>query len=211
MAKADVLTLVDTLSLGVADQTTVSSSYSEVLRAFASLEWFVAAQAVEHATDAPEYLAPDDALALLALAYDDRWLSHEMLETLEATNPSWRAVRGLPIAYVAEAVGDRRYRLFPAPDTADVVPDTQMGQPFGVSFYVGQITAVYTHDLSTVPTWCELPLACFLLAREFARDSEHRTPELATAWQALGEALIAYVADGPVPEALRRQEPGRAA
>ncbi len=52
---------------------------------------------------------------------------------------------------------------------------------------------IATETRDGYPEWLNLPLALLVLAREFARESDHRDPAFSTACAQLGKVALAMV------------------
>lgn len=191
--KEDVLTLAQDLSLQQGDPATASALYDEAVLALHGRPLLVGMTFLEHDAENSVYDVPDAALELLAVFYDDRQLSSMTRQAIESIQPDWRDRRGPPRAFVTETEGDRRFRLWPVPDTASTPESFVFGEPFGRD-YPGYILVVLaTEARRDVPAWLELPLALEVLGREFARESNHRDPVFAGACAELAVLLLEAV------------------
>lgn len=194
MAKADVLQLVSDLSGGLADPFTSEELYREAVLGIEAQQLLVSLRLFSHDTTA-DYDAPPPAVRILAVFYDDRELSRESADSLQSLQPDWRDRIGMPVCYVLDSEGDRRFRFFPRPQESSKDLSFPTGTPFGADFpgYAGAM--LYTEARQDVPPWLELPLALLILAREFAREStEHRDLAFADGCGKLAARLLGWVA-----------------
>lgn len=191
--KADVLALASDLSVGQGDAATPPAIYDEVVLALRARPLLVGFTLLEHDADNAIYDAPEAALELLAVIYDDRQLAQMDADAMESVQINWRDRRGAPQAFVTETEGDRRFRLYPVPDTASATASFVTGLPFGVDYPGYSIAVLATEARLDLPAWLELPVALDLLGREFSRESGHRDPIFAGACAQLAALLLDMV------------------
>lgn len=188
-----MLTLASDLALGQGDPATADALYGEIVLSLRARQLLVSVTLLEHDAENPLYDAPEAALELLAVIYDDRQLSHMPTGAIESVQVNWRDLRGSPLAFVTETEGDRRFRLYPVPDTASTPATFSTGIPFGTD-YPGYILAVIaTEARRDLPAWLELPVALELVGREFSRESAHRDTVFAGACAELASRLLDVV------------------
>ena len=187
--KSDVLVLVDDFSLGQADPNAASRFYDEIVRDFGRAPYLVNASLVALAAGATGFTLPASAVAILAAFYDDDELVPAMQQELALVNPQWRDERSAPSVYTAENETSREYVLYPRPGAATKDFIFLFGAPMGVDFPEYAIGVVHTETREDVLPWMELPLALFILTREYLRESPHRDPMFAEACQRLGNLM----------------------
>lgn len=174
MAKADVVTLVDDLSLSITDSTEVGVIYDEVVRELGFLELMTSTET--HALDAGEATVTfeDDAVMALELftASGGR-LDRTTTNAIRSVyGNQWRNLVGTPLAYVKDHEDENVVRLVPVPSA----PET--------------VTIVRTDARDDLPVWLELPVALEVLGREMARESDHQDVKFAAASSQLGRILF---------------------
>lgn len=178
MSRNSVLSLVNDLSRGLADQGICGHYYDDIVHEIGQRPIFTRATLVAVDGATATFALPDTAIRLLYVLYDDRILAPASLRELEAVNPHWRDERGTPIAYVTERENARSFRLYPVPDVASKSFIFLTGLPFGRDYPELAVVIVHTEDRE-LPDWLDLPVALDILGREFGRESDHRDPAFA--------------------------------
>ncbi len=172
-----MLDLVNSLSNNQADPLTSEVFYGEVVLDLAQLPLFVDATLVSVGVDQgtnPDgsYTFPDAVIRPLQWYYSDTILNEARETELINWNQNWRAMQGLPIALYRSDVGARRFRLVPQPDVdteQHVGPD-----PLGADYPDNAVVIMHTVAPQDLPEYMDLVIAYFILAREFARESNHQ-------------------------------------
>ena len=193
MSKASVLALATDLGGGQAQSPHTERLYDEMMLAVGDAALFNLVTLLPVTAGTAEYTLPAPAVKLHAAFYDNGMLSRARKRDMEALDPSWRDHRGHPVAFVTDDLSRRVFRLYPQPVAPNSAFIFQVGAPFGVDHPVDAIAVIHSVSKSDLPTWLDLPLALSLLGREFARDSDHRNAEFASACQGLGKVLFEMV------------------
>ncbi len=190
--KADVTTLVSTLTPVAVDSSEVSRFFDEEMIVLGHdprgwLTHYFALSLSDKETDGVVTLAAAGSMVrLLALFYDDTELVRETVRSLQGFDPEWRDRTGIPIAFTPEGESNRTVRFYPkpiSPGTSSSVTTVDQG--------LGQIfTQARTTD---IPNYLVMPLALRILAREFERESNHRDVDFATLARAIGEHFLDMV------------------
>lgn len=195
MSKATVLQRVDDLSFGLADQPACSRFYDEVVLGLHQHgEWCTEASLVATTTDDATYTLPAAAGRLLCAIYDDQQLSLESAQGMERVHPTWRDERGAVQAVVVDGESDRSFRLWRIPEADSRDFSFLYGSPLGLDFPEYAVVVFHTDVREDQPPYLELPIAFYVLAREFLRESDHRDPDFAAACQQMADQLLAMVA-----------------
>lgn len=174
-----VNTYVNQLSYGLGSAAfTAGAEYREVINALAEdgRLWFAHFSLSSAALDEELHRVPDPLVRILALFFDDRMMTWETQQSMEALDPTWRTQRHTPKAYITDNVEDRYIRLWPPADH-----DCE------------DLGWLYTRTLPDAPPFMNLPLAFLVLAREFSRESNHRDMEFAGLSQKLAEQMLAMI------------------
>jgi hypothetical protein len=191
MAKADVLSLVNRLSTGLRDSTAADNYYDRIVfehgLARTSL---VNAAYVAGVADTLSYTLPPTAIRVLGIFYDDVWLYEEDQRGLEMFDPHWRSLPGEPRTYTYDMEDQNTVDLVPVPRRAGA---TIGGDTPFTAFPRDNLTFVFTANLADVQPWEELFTSCDILAREFARDSDHQDQAVAKAWRGLADVLTVVI------------------
>lgn len=198
MSKASVLDLVQALSGERADRATCERFYDETLLELGQAPILVTATIVRTGpglSSDPDasYELPENAITALQYYYDDTVLNPATELELRAWNGDWRGLKGQPLVYVAEDVGSRRFRLVPQPDMETAPYIFITGEPFDTAYPEYGVVVFHTDKRDNLPYWLELPVAHMVLAREFARDSDHQDLPFAARSAKLGVALLEMV------------------
>ena len=194
MAKADVLSLVDRLSTGLRDSTVADNYYDRIVFEHGlSRTSLTNAAYVAGAADTLSYTLPTTAIRILGIFYDDVWIYLEDMRGLEMFDPQWRSRPGEPRVYTYDMEDQNVVDLVPVPRRAGgtIGADT----PF-TAFPRDNLTMVFTANLADVQPWEELATACEILAREFARDSNHQDQTAAKAWRGVADILFTVLDNG---------------
>lgn len=193
MSRSDVLQLCQDLCTNQADAIALTKFYDEVVSDLGREEWLVEVALIATTAGTSQYAPPEPVIELLCVYYDDRLLSKERVRALEAVNPNWRDERGTPRAYVVEDESNTRFRLYPKPevDSKDFI--FMFGSPLGLDFPEYAVAAVLTELREDLPLWLEMPVAFAILAREFARESDHTDMAFADACKKVSQILMQMV------------------
>lgn len=193
MPKANVLTLVDVLSNGLADSVTSARFYDEAVIDLVRGGWIVNVALVAALAGEGLYELPVSGVSLLATFYDDREMSRVEQSELEWITPQWRDRRGIPVAYVTTDETDKEFRLFPQPDVSSKDFSFILGSPMGLDFPEYAAAVLFTEVRDDLPDWLDLPLTFVVLGREFARESAHRDFAFAATCEQVAKVLIGMV------------------
>ena len=174
MAKSDVVTLVDNLSLSVTDATEVGVLYDEVVRELGFMELLTSVEVQQvDGGQATVVLEDDTVMALDVYTSDGGRLDRTSTNAVKAVfGNQWRHLVGSPVAYVKDHEDENVIRLVPTPSGSEVV------------------TIIRTDARDDVPVWLELPLALEVLSREMARESNHQDVKFAAAASGLARMLF---------------------
>ena len=191
MAKADVLSLVTTLSTGLRDATVADDYYDRIVFEHGLRRTSLTNAAyVAGVVDTLTYTLPTEAIRLIASFYDSRWLYRETNEGVQQFDEHWRSRPGFPVAFTPDTEDV---------DNIDLVPRPQIsGETIGVAtpfttFPRHNVTVVYTANLTDVQPWEELATAAEILAREFGRESDHQDLDASKAWRGLSQILFEVI------------------
>jgi hypothetical protein len=193
MSKADVLQLVADLSRGLADQSAAGYFYDDVVLDLSKSTVLTEATLISATSGTAAYTAPAEAVDTLGVFWDDNQLSKTPLRDLETVNPNWRDASGVPRAYVTEAVSDLSFILYPTPEVSSKDFIFLFGSPLGLDFPSYSIGVVHTVAPQDVPTYLEMVVALEIMAREFARESDHRDLETAKICKRLADLYMAVM------------------
>jgi len=193
MSQSDVLSLVQELCTNQADATAIIKYYDEVVADLGRGEWLIVPELLPVTAGTFEYDPPSTIADLKGVFYDDRWLYKEELRTLEAHNPHWRDESGTPRVYVIEDESNHKFRLYPKPDHDSKDFIFMFGSPLGLDFPVYAVVVLMTELRIDLPAWLEMPVAWEILAREFARESDHMDLTFAKIARQLSQKMLKMV------------------
>lgn len=193
MSKASVLALASELGGGQVASIQAQTYYDDLMVDIARQALFNQLEIVAAVRDTAVYTLPTQMSQILGVFYDDRMLSMATERELESVTPQWRDHRGQPVAYLIEKLSRHEFRLYPKPTAAGGVVIPLNGAPFGLDYPVDTIAVLASEVRQDLPEWMDLPLALIVLAREFARDSDHMDDTFAGACRTLGALFLDMV------------------
>ena len=100
---ADVLSLVDLLSNGMADDTVTPALYSDIIFDWGSDPILTQGTLISLTMKEREFNLPTQVLDVLGVIWDQRELGKLRLREVEALNPSWRTAVGTPSSFIEQA------------------------------------------------------------------------------------------------------------
>jgi hypothetical protein len=181
MAKADVTSLVSSLANAQSDATAVSSYYDRIVFEHGmQRESLTGAAYVAVVSGTTNYSLPTSAIRGVGFFYDEVWLYPEDNRGAETVDPYWRSRLSEPRAVLFENTDSDTFDIVPGPIRAGAAVGG--ATPF-TTFPADNLTVIYTNNAADVQPWEELMVACDILAREFARDSDHHRADSAQAWR----------------------------
>ena len=191
MPQADVLSLVNSLSVGLRDSTAATDYYERIVVEHGMTRTSLTdASYVAGVANQLTYAKPSDALRLLGVCYDDTWLYREDTRGVERYDTYWRTLSGEPRVMVKDEEDQDDFDLVPRPSRSGAT--VGVATPF-TTFPHDNLTVVYTDNATDVQLWEELAVATEILGREFARDSDHQDTTAAEAWRQLSTMLLAVI------------------
>lgn len=177
MAKADVLTLVTSLSLGQDNATETAIFYDEIIREMGFLDVLTSTETIPIVSGVSVYTVAADTIRSIEFHSGNYgFLTKTDGKGLGSIfGAEWRNRVGSPIAVSMDEEDDDAFRLVPIPDATDT------------------LTIIRTDRRDDVPVWLELPLAFEILSREFSRESDHQDIDFSTATRAISNLLFIMV------------------
>jgi len=149
--------------------------YYEIIDELGNREVITTAELVEVDADESTYTIPVQAVMLLGAFYNDRFLNEASIQELESFfGLGWRNKKGAPVAFTREQESKRDFRLFPAPTEPNNDFSFVHGLPLGIDYPLNSIVVIATETRDDLPQWLELPIVFEILAREYARESDHQ-------------------------------------
>ena len=182
MTKAEVLTIVKTLTHDQADSVTIDGYFDQLIDDLGRRTFDVLTdmEVIPLVNGQEEYTLPANAVVEHAIFLDDRELRHTYVQQLEAMDMNWRDHIGKPWAYSKDEQTARTFRVYPIPNFDSTAADYSEGEPLGRGFPSDALTIFYASRATTeLPTWLILPLVLQILAWEFARPSQHQSQAFA--------------------------------
>lgn len=193
MAKANVIQLVNDISLNQADTTIIEGYYTDAVFELARLGFFATLTLVEVTKDTGVYAFPANATRVLDAFWDDDVLSKETVDSLQAESAVWRDARGRPRAYTEESENADFIRLFPVPDVSSKNFSFLLGAPMGVDFPEYSLGLLINETRLDVQDYLDLTLAFMILSKEYLRESDHTDFRMATLCKQLAEFLTRVI------------------
>lgn len=192
MSKASVLTFVQDFSTTQVDTVAIDRYYDDIVRDLGAQDFLVQVSLVPVDTTTAIYTPPAPTIDLLQVFYDDRVLYKSALLEVEAIG-RWRDIIGTPVAYIVEDQTSKDFRLFPKPEVNSKPFVFLFGEPLGRDYPEYAAAVVHTETRVDLPEWLETPVAFEILAREFARESDHKDKPFSDACRALAKMFFDYV------------------
>lgn len=175
-SKTSILTLAAWIGANRGDATEMDRLFGEVeIELAQDPRWFMLAKTTASATT-DETITLTTARALAAIFYNGRQLQEVTREDLMARNRHWRDEVGPATVYLREDVNNETLRFYPRRVNS---AETSM---------IDYLTVEPT--TTAIPIVLELPMALFVVAREFSRESNHRDLVFAKECNALGNTLL---------------------
>ena len=196
---ADVLSLVDLLSNGMADDTVTPALYADIIFDWGSDPILTQGTLISLTMKEREFNVPSQVLDVLGVIWDKRELGKLRLREVEALNPSWRTAVGTPSSFIEQAETAKTLALYPTPFQASGPNTAPHGEPLGQDYPLYSIVLINTETRQNVMYYLELPLALLILEREFIRESDHKDEDFAGVAGAFGRFLLNCIM-APPPE-----------
>jgi hypothetical protein len=194
MSKASIISLVNDLSLGLADPNLIDDYFYDIIHDLGDREVLLDATLTPvdpTSTTHPVYPIPETAVKLFGVFYGERYLARATLLEVEAfAGINWRDIRGEPFAFVVESENERYFRLFPNPQEPTDALVFPTGVPFGLDYPRNAMAVVASMIRDDIPEWLELPITMEIMGREFARESDHKDNEFAQICKAAAQLFF---------------------
>ena len=191
MARADVLTLVDDLAVSVEDDDAAGDYYNDIVEELGFANAPLAdASFVAVVAGTKEHTLPTAAVRGLAFVYDDTQLYLSDKKELEFADVNWRTRQGTPVVVSFSDTDQRQFDVVPVPDRSGAAIGATT--PF-TGHAADNVVVIYADRATDVHSWEEMQVALEVLAREFARDSEHKDDRAAKAWGQLANLFAGLV------------------
>lgn len=191
--RADILALAQTLGLASLDPVMLDRYYTEALVALGETDVQLDVRLIPVIAGQPRYRVSDtapDVIHIGAVFFGPRELTEATLASMEGASRFWQTLTGTPRAFVTEHEDHHVVRLVPTPD-ASSVPAVLAPDPFGLNYPPDYLVALIGDDDESAAPWLDLPLALSIMARELARSSSHRDPQIVEMATRLGAAARA--------------------
>lgn len=175
MSQLDVLNLVKELSNGQADPALAANFYIEAIDDLGEEGWLTTAGLAGYAENGTELAITSSMRKLFGVIYADRQLSKMTLRQLEHVDYRWRERRGSPRGFTIETETAKTIALYPTPDVNAGLWNG-MFPPLGIGYPPFEGLILYSEYRDPIPQHWELILVFKILAREYARESDHVDP-----------------------------------
>ena len=190
MSQLDVRNLVVLLSNGQADLSLFPKFFNGAMAQLGGSNWHTTAVPIKFPAGQTTVTLPSTLLNLISVVYDDTVLSELMLRELEALTTGWRNTSGSPVAFTTETVTAKTIEVFPAPFETSPLIIPVHGLPTGEDYVPGNGISIHSEFRTDPRPILTLPIALLVLAREYARESDHQDFAFASACKALGDLLL---------------------
>lgn len=186
MPNATIDTIIDTLATVALDGTATDTYQDEVFTLLArqglpGVLVQVDAAFLAATAGTAEYTLPSGHRTPLILGYDELQMQGVRFDELQFFDPAWRDQLGYPIAYTFDPVNRDRFQVMPVPQVTGATIGGNTPVTFTAPFPWGNflvISAISDTTYSGTPyVDTFLAVAFEVLAREFARDSDHHDPD----------------------------------
>lgn len=209
MAKSDVLSLANDLSLAQADQTILGDLYDDLMLELGRMEpWLTSVAMIQSLNGQATYTPQPEVISIMSAFYDELHLSRVDEKELEDTKELWRDVEGHPIAVTVDDETGKVFRVYPTPDVDGVALTGGFGQivyaeaiyggdvPLGAAFSAGALSLLYSSKRASFLPYMEFPIAFMLLQKEYVLESAHRDEGFSSACGFLGRLFMEMIRDG---------------
>lgn len=194
MSKATTIDLVETLLLGLDDDTAISDLYDDVIIMLGSAPIITNAAAQQSFAFFATYPEPAAAIMPLAVFFGDRETPLTELNALESQNGNWRGTStGTPVVATQDTEREGSITFFPAPAAGSAAPTGVFATDFGAGFDPNFVSFIFTEDRQDVMAWLELMIALEVAGREMAREGEQMDSDAAAAFFKLSQVIRAMV------------------
>lgn len=191
MGKSETLDLVRSLTLVPPEEGTLDRYYDETLIELGEIPFVFAATLLPVSIDQAVFDIPDFAVNVLQVFYDARCLDRASLQEMQSLSPTWRDVKGAsPCTYVTEHEDERTFRIWPMPAMPSQAFSFVTGSPLGLDLPSYAVMTLHTSHPQDGPVILELLIAHRMLAREFARESQHQDVEYAKRCEQIAQILL---------------------
>lgn len=193
MSKATTLTLISSLAVSVDDSTATGDYYDDVVEELGFTKTpLVNAEYVAVVAGTKEHTLPTQAVRALIYLYDDTQLYFADKRELEVSDDYWRLRQGTPAVVCFSDTDQRKFDVVPVPDRSGAA--IGVNTPF-TAHVADNIAVIYADRTAAgaVHSWEEMQIALEVLARETARDSEHKDLDQSKAWQTLADLFAELV------------------
>ncbi len=177
MTKNEITALVQDISRDLADASSISAYYDEIIEELGKREDPpIVERGLEiFASGTSSYTYPTTAIEILYAFHASYHLTHITQETLEAYNKDWRSDSGIPKAWKTEKENARTFRLYPNPNVTSSSLAVGATEPFGEHFPANSGALIYSDSReSSISDMIGLYVAFRVLYKEFVRPSDHQ-------------------------------------
>ena len=190
MSKANVESLVSSMSLEQNEAGTTESGYRSTMQELGRMPLFTDVRLLEMTPDTAQYTIPDDIGLILEAFYDSDIIFRESLSSMNTHNRNWRDLKGTPEFYVSESETAKTFRLVPSPQVASKDFSFLLGEPLGRDFPEYSVGLIHTKIQADNPDWMDLPVALKVTAKEFSKESKYADPEFASLCDQLADLML---------------------
>ena len=190
MSQADVQALVVLLSNGQADQTLFPKFFFDVMNILGGTDWHTIAVPIKFIAGQNTVQLPGNLLNLINVVYDDTVLSELSLRELESITTGWRIAVGSPVAYTLETETAKTIAVFQTPFETSPMIIPVHGLPTGEDYTPGNGISIHSERRDDPLAYLTLPIALYILEREYNRESPHQDFAFAMGCRALGDLLF---------------------
>ncbi len=173
MSKARTVSFVHKLYSDQVDSDLVDRYYTDSIYGKSVILLSHSTQAVAAETSTIDF--PNTATEIEEVFWDGHRLSQTDIRELESISADWRKHRGVPCSWLEEGETDHVFRLYPTPDVG------------------GSLELLYADAREDGPDWHDFCSSFWVLSKEFARLSDHHSPELAQFASQIYERMLALL------------------
>jgi hypothetical protein len=193
MAKADVISLVNLITLNQANANIIDRLYDEAVKDLANMGYMSNTVQIASVAGTATYTLPTQAVKMLNVSHDDRPLAPISTTELNALNSEWRDEVGKPYAYTFENENAKTFRVYPKPPEASDNQSFGEGSPEGVDYPINIVDCVITETRTDVLIQMELALAFLIIHREYTRESKHTDVKFATLAKQIADLILGLI------------------
>lgn len=193
MNKSTIIQLVEDIARVTLDPDTIARYYDDALEDVCKFDRppLVTSEMIEITAGTATYDYPTDAVKIVNAFYDSTQLLPCIISALDAYSDDWRDDSGDPWAFTRDETDKDTYTLYPNPQSSSGAFSFPNAAPMGEDFPDDTVVLIYSQRRDDdIPDWLVFVLVFDILAREFARPSDHQDAEFSDACRSASQLFL---------------------